>query len=96
MYLESEFALLQAQNEQLTRENKKLAAVLNWLLNTIPVPEIELARSVWGNTNTACVLEARAKAVEALTPEECTCLPDGRAHGHCPDCEADNSKEIPY
>ena len=47
-------------------QNDALMKALNWLVNTIPEPEIELARSAWGNTNTSCVLEARANAVEAI------------------------------
>ena len=46
--------------------NTELLEALRTLVNNIPVPEIELARSAWGNTNTACVLEARAKAVEEI------------------------------
>ena len=34
MYIESEFALLEANNEQLTRENKKLVAVCQILVNS--------------------------------------------------------------
>jgi hypothetical protein len=47
-----------------------LYEALRTLVNNIPVPEIELARSVWGNTNVACVLDARAKAVEVITEME--------------------------
>ena len=52
--------------DKLEKKNIALFEALIWLVNTIPVPEIELARSAWGNTNTACVLEARAKAVEVI------------------------------
>ena len=50
--------------------NTELLEALRTLVNNIPVPEIELARSAWGNTNTACVLEARAKAVEEIAKVE--------------------------
>ena len=65
-YTERENANLLKAVERLEKQNAEMVKKLNWLVNTIPVPEIELARSAWGNTNTACVLEARAKAVEAL------------------------------
>ena len=52
--------------DKLEKQNIALFKALNRLVNTIPVPEIELARSAWGNTNTACVLGARAKAVEVI------------------------------
>ena len=48
----------------------ELLKALRTLVNNLPVPEIELARSAWGNINTACVLEARAKAVEAIAKVE--------------------------
>ena len=87
-YYESEFGLIQAQNEQLTRENKKLVAVLEQVKMDIEFESLGLG-------------ELKKQIKQALAPyqEECTCLPDlpdGRAHGHCPACEADNSKEIPY
>ena len=52
------------------QQNAELLAALRTLVNNIPVPEIELARSAWGNTNVACVLEAREKAVEAIAKAE--------------------------
>ena len=52
--------------DKLEKKNIALFEALCQLVNTIPVPEIELARSAWGNTNTTCVLEARAKAVEVI------------------------------
>jgi len=55
---------------KLEQQNAALLGALRTLVNNIPVPEIELARSAWGNTNTACVLEARAKAVEEIAKAE--------------------------
>jgi len=52
--------------ENLRIENQQLRKALQTLVNNLPESEIELARSVWGNTNTVCVLEARRKAVNLL------------------------------
>ena len=54
----------------LEQHNRELLAALRTLVNNITVPEIELARSAWGNTNVACVLEARDKAVKAIAKAE--------------------------
>ena len=51
-------------------QNAEMLKALRTLVNSLPVPEIELARSAWGNTNTACVLEARAKAAEEIAKVE--------------------------
>ena len=89
MYIESEFALLEAQNEQLTRQNKTLVAALElarralhpYFLDVDATYRVNLA---WSEIN------------KALAPyqEECTCLPDlpdGRVNGGrggcCPVCE---------
>ena len=66
------FKLDELLNElvRLETQNAELLAVLRTLVNNLPIPEIELARSAWGNTNTACVLEARAKAVEEIAKAE--------------------------
>ncbi len=58
------------QIAELEAEKASLLAALRTLVNNIPIPEIELARSAWGNTNVACVLDARAKAVEAIADVE--------------------------
>jgi hypothetical protein len=50
----------------LERKNETLVRTLRKLVNNLPEPEIELARSAWGNTNTACVLEARKEAAKLL------------------------------
>ena len=90
MYIESEFALLEAQNEQLTRENKKLAEALIAAQPVVQYYGLEVVKELVNN---------------AILPyqEECTCLPDlpdGRVNGGrggcCPACEADSSKEIPW
>ncbi len=91
MYIESEFALLEANNEQLTRENKTVVATL------------ELVEWVGAVTNDYCpwCMGWRSEGhvyncprQQALRPhEECSCLPDlpdGRGRGHCPVCEADS------
>ena len=57
-------------NAVLKQKNAELLEALRTLVNNIPIPEIELARSAWGNTNTTCILEARAKAVEAIAQAE--------------------------
>jgi len=66
------FKLDELLNEltRLEQQNSELLEALRTLVNNIPVPEIELARSAWGNTNTACVLEARAKAAEEIAKAE--------------------------
>ena len=83
MYVESEFALLEAQNEQLTRENKKLAEALEWAIAKLEINK----RSLDVMTN---------ELTNVLIPyqQECTCLPDlpdGRSRGHCPVCEAESN-----
>ena len=54
----------------LRKQNTDLLGVLRTLVNNLPECQIEWARSAWGNTNTACVLEARAKAVEEIAKAE--------------------------
>ena len=60
-----------------TRANARLIAaapdlleVLKNLVNNLPEPEIQLARSAWGNTNTGCVLAAREKAIKEVAKAE--------------------------
>ena len=99
MYIESEFMLLEAQNEQLTREIKKLVAALEAVSHSA-----RATKFVDGDgTDPPFVISERVlgkvKQALAQVKEECTCLPDlpdGRAHGHCPACEADTTDEIPY
>ena len=43
---------------QLEQQNAELLKALRTLVNNLPECQIEWARSAWGNTNTACVLEA--------------------------------------
>ena len=61
MYIESEFALLEANNEQLTRENKKLVEALEYYAN----PDIYTKRSsyVYG---TEIMADGGHKAKQAL------------------------------
>ena len=54
----------------LRKQNTDLLGVLRTLVNNLPECQIEWARSAWGNTNTACVLEARAKVVEEIAKAE--------------------------
>ena len=56
--------------KDLEQQNAGLLAALRTLVNNIPECQIEWARNEWGNTNTACVLDARAKAVEAIVNAE--------------------------
>ena len=96
MYIESEFALLEAQNEHLTRENKKLVAALE---------KVEWVGAVTNDYCPWCMSwrsegHVDCKRQQALAPyqQECTCLPDlpdGRSRGVCYACEADTD-EIPY
>lgn len=109
MYIESEFALLEAQNEQLTRENKKLVAALEDWHDMFEWGDFNLDFSNGVNHNgidegqvkgNAMLMRMREQTRQALTPyqQECTCLPDlpdGRSRGNCPACEADTD-EIPY
>jgi hypothetical protein len=97
MYIESEFALLEANNERLERENKKLVAALESTQKLLD--DIYAEDSIISSGDLGTVYE---KNLQALAPyqEECTCLPDlpdGRVNGGrggcCPVCEAD-SKEI--
>ncbi len=90
MYIESEFMLLEANNERLARENEKLTEVL---MKEV----IELANMAMmvdeKQTNELMTAVYSALGIE----EECTCLPDlpdGRGRGHCPVCEA-KPKENP-
>ena len=55
---------------ELEKQNADLLGVLRTLVNNLPECQIEWARSAWGNTNTACVLAARAKAVEEIAKAE--------------------------
>ena len=66
------FKLDELLNEltRLEQQNADLLRVLRTLVNNLPECQIEWARSAWGNTNTACVLEARAKAVEEIAKAE--------------------------
>ena len=92
MYIESEFALLEAQNEQLTRENKRLAEAL---AAVFMVFDEDYGHGIEnGYWPTIALIHKQAK--QALRPyqEECTCLPDlpdGRVNGGrggcCPVCE---------
>ena len=80
-YYQSEFGLIQAQNEQLTRENKKLAEALGWAIAKLEINK----RSLDVMTN---------ELTNVLIPyqQECTCLPDlpdGRSRGHCYSCDDD-------
>ena len=85
MYIESEFMLLEANNEKLTRENKKLVLTLEWLDSAIEI----------FNPKDLYFAALREQIALALPPkEECTCLPDlpdGRVNGGrggcCPVCE---------
>ena len=43
---------------KLEKQNIELIKALRTLVNNLPKAQIEWARSEWGNTNTACVLEA--------------------------------------
>ena len=88
---------MEKQNDALEQQNRDLVAALEAVSHSA-----RATKFVDGDgTDPPFVISERVlgKVKQALTPEECTCLPDlpdGRAHGHCPDCEADNSKEIPY
>ena len=93
MYIGSEFMLLEANNEQLARENEKLAEALKAMQETFGSDNPELD----GYYDKE--IEVCNQAKRALHPYqgECTCLPDlpdGRGRGHCPVCEA-KPKEIP-
>ena len=44
----------------------QLRAALKNLINHLPESEIELAREVWGNTNTRLILEYREEARQIL------------------------------
>ena len=77
MYIESEFALLEAQNEQLTRENKRLAEALenaqSWLKNISAASDSKGYTEITINIPN---LEITFREIEqALRPyqEECTC-----------------------
>jgi hypothetical protein len=47
-------------------ESNKLRIALQKLVNSLPVGEVELARCVWGDTNTSCVSESLKYAHVAL------------------------------
>ena len=90
MYIESEFALLEAQNEQLTREKKTLVEALWSAQPVVQYYGLEVVKE----------LVNKALGIEV----ECTCLPDlpdGRVNGGrggcCLVCEADShDDEIPW
>ena len=104
MYIESEFALLEAQNEQLTRENKKLVAVLKKAeeaIKSLDMDALGIGRSSDGRYRCPLRMELLSHIEQALAPyqEECTCLPDlpdGRSRGVCYACGADTTDEIPF
>jgi len=54
------FKLNELLEEQvkLEKQNSELIKALRTLVNNLPECQIEWARNEWGNTNTACVLEA--------------------------------------
>ena len=95
MYIESEFALLEAQNEQLTRENKTLVAALEVIYKDLDSFNFSTL-SLDGLMGIAKILN---NIKQALSPQECTCipdLPDGRSRGVCYAHEADTTDEIPF
>ncbi len=68
MYIESEFMLLEANNEQLARENKKLAKALEEIANSeTAYYMIDIAKQALGPDECTCLPD----------------LPDGRSRGHC-------------
>jgi len=50
------------QVEKAKQDYQEMSVVLRNLVNNLPQTEIELAREVWGNTNTRIVSEARKDA----------------------------------
>ena len=48
----------------------ELREALKRMVNNLPEPEIELAREVWGNTNTQIILVARTEAQAAIQAAE--------------------------
>ena len=59
-------AMIGRELERLRKENAQLRAALENLVNHLPESEIELAREVWGNTNTRLILEYREEARQVL------------------------------
>jgi len=64
--LEQLRAILIDRIAELERQNAQLRAALENLINHLPESEIELAREVWGNTNTRLILEYREEARQEL------------------------------
>jgi hypothetical protein len=52
--------------KKLEQKVAQLQAALKNLINHLPESEIELAREVWGNTNTRLILEYREEARQKL------------------------------
>ena len=90
-YIESEFALLEAQNEQLTRENKTLAEALEAVQGLY---DLIYNEGIVSEADLSMVHRRIEQALAKAGKEECTCLPDlpdGRVNGGrggcCPVCE---------
>jgi hypothetical protein len=64
-----ELAALQSRLTLAEAELAKARKLARRFMNEVPTSEIELAREVWGNTNTRCVLEAR-EALAAFLAEQ--------------------------
>ncbi len=94
--------LLEANNEQLDRDNKRLAAALRDWHDMFEMGNFNLdfttgvthngidEGEVKGNAMLMRMLEETRQAL--MPEEECTCLPDlpdGRGRGHCYSCDAD-------
>lgn len=89
MYIESEFMLLEANNEQLARENKRLAEALEKIDQAWQKPMGPLG-ATWEEVAARKINELGEAIIEAQEildkVDECTCLPDlpdGRSRGHC-------------
>ena len=64
--LENELANRTAQLQWLKKRNVVLVNRLRTLVNHLPESEIELAREVWGNTNTGIIIDVRKEAADTL------------------------------
>lgn len=64
--LENELANRTAQLQRLKKRNGVLVKRLRTLVNHLPESEIELAREVWGNTNTGIIIDVRKEAADTL------------------------------